>query len=74
MAQDLQRAALLLKEAADAGHPASQFLLGAFLVNGQGVPSNPQLGRAWIAKAAEGRDERTREMARRALEELDGVL
>ncbi|WP_462134873.1 Sel1-like repeat-containing protein kinase family protein, partial [Slackia piriformis] len=49
---DLQQAAWLFSEAAEAGNMLAQNALGRMLYEGRGVPKNERLGEQWIRAAA----------------------
>ncbi len=65
----VDRVVALTKERAEKGRSAAQFDLGMRYLSGDGVPSNPKLGREWIEKSAkQGETD-----AVKKLKELDAV-
>lgn len=49
---ELAKAAEKYRAAAELGHRAAQFRYGLALLNGRGVPADPQAGETWLRRAA----------------------
>ena len=76
MDQDIHRASLLFKKAAESGHAPSQYYLGVIFLYGQGgFPRDYDMAFYWMDRAARGKASRdTADAAARALGELRVVL
>jgi TPR repeat protein len=50
--RDFEKAATLLKQAADQGDPEAEYFYARLLLDGRGIEANPEAARAWLQKSA----------------------
>ena len=65
MAKEAKKAISCYQRAANAGHAGAQYNLGLMYVKGEGVPRDALYGLGWLAKAADGGDEKAQALLQR---------
>ena len=65
MAKEAAKAISCYQRAANAGHAGAQYNLGLSYLKGEGVPRDALYGLGWLAKAADGGDEKAQALLQR---------
>ncbi len=65
VAKEAMKAISCYQRAANAGHAGAQYNLGLTYLKGEGVPRDALYGLGWLAKAADGGDEKAQALLQR---------